>query len=340
MPENTSLAEPKIVYFGSGSPPPISVFKFTDALANLMAREKSLLPKGTSVDENRLFSDILGKSLHPKKGTILSPDQKTVASVLGVYEEFFGDIAYIHDLETGINPETIVESAQINQRLAFDILSLNQGKCDIQLQESANTLLQVVSLLHGEKGSLGRDCIVRLRGAQAQAAVMNTLGNSGYEALTPDPENAKEIELWDVRGGTDVVAIFIDEKGDYFFHFIDVKGKRDEFIRVVVNDITLETPYRQKTIPRMHETMIRNLRERKMSEEMEAFFGKNGRVMTSTEKADLVRKLDNAHVLWETAYIPTNEDELSIFGTLKNTASKKKLLDDLRQDRENLKNNI
>lgn len=118
-----------------------------------------------------------------------------------------------------ISKEDIVAKACFNQSLAQGLFAL-QGKGSAE-QQPAILFLQTIEAMTTAEVQLGVACHELLKGARAQAGVMQFLHDAGYKVFVPDFENRAEVEQWDVRGGSDVVAIH--PSGNALF-LIDAKG--------------------------------------------------------------------------------------------------------------------
>ncbi len=139
------------------------------------------------------------------------------------YNTLFGDYLdgefALEEANINKDPEAVIEArtsaARFNQKLAQEIYSIGDlSRLDPRVGE-----LELFLRISKDLGSISRQSM----GAFAQAAIMTSLRDTGYLVMVPDPENAKEIQNWDLKG-VDLTAIAQDGS----LYYIDAKSKKED----------------------------------------------------------------------------------------------------------------
>ncbi len=99
----------------------------------------------------------------------------------------------------------------------------------------------------------GKDLLVILNGARAQAAICSTLTEAGYEITLPDFNDPEEMKSWDLHG-IDLVAISPNRR----IILIDAKGKRIKQTDGRIQ-FSAEVTAKRKTIRSEHQEVVEQI---------------------------------------------------------------------------------
>jgi hypothetical protein len=228
MPDN-SVVEKKIpltFYFGNS----VGTDKRKAGVELAFGFNKILTSVSTSIPSEKIAS-ILNPS-DQRNG--VSKIEQAAHDFIERNQEFIGVIS--SSLNEILNHEDRLNAARANQALAVDFLSLILHP-DPLAAANANELTTVVRLLAKEGNFFGKRAQQILNGARAQAGLAHVFHTQGYEVLFPvvvkkvveekgDKKVEKivrdEIEMWDLHGGVDFVAISPNEK---LVLFVDAKAR-------------------------------------------------------------------------------------------------------------------
>lgn len=215
----------EFVYFGVGRPPsPNTLRPLPDAFA--LAYSTAL--RGASRKEyHTVISEMIGRVLHAPSER-LSADERVVREALGPYSALMSDVAYT--LEIGKNREDVIERSIINQNLAVDFYRIQSGQADEQTVRAAQFGVSAFYALSQRYIPFGREAMNIINGARSQAAGMHTLKEAGYHIVVPDTKMKQDVEVWDIVGGVDFVAVGKHPKTQRpYLHMIDTTGRK--FVR-------------------------------------------------------------------------------------------------------------
>jgi len=149
--------------------------------------------------------------------TTFFAEQGKVLQALLAHNETFSS-----KFQEGLSRPDKMISAKVNQQLALQFYADSLLPIDQQATELLMDLVYKAKSTEQE-GRHFSNLIPDILGASAQSALMRVFTDSGYTVLTPDPNDVKEIRLFDLTG---VDLIVVDPKG--ILHFIDAKGWIDQ----------------------------------------------------------------------------------------------------------------
>lgn len=124
------------------------------------------------------------------------------------------------------NKESTVAKATLNQRLAQ---GLSAALTEFEIGENAMKFIEIVAAMRTANIELGKACSKALNGARAQCGLMGEFERHEYKILIPDTDDTEEVSLWDVRGGTDFVAVKMQGTKVMAVVLVDAKSDAGSF---------------------------------------------------------------------------------------------------------------
>lgn len=130
-------------------------------------------------------------------------------------------IGIFRAFETVLPEHDPVKRAMWNQKLAQGLFF---ARGTAQTESNARAFVQVIQAMNDAQSQLGIAMNQILTGARAQAGLMHLFDEAGFEIRMLDCDNGQEIKEWDVRGGTDFIAI---DRSRRLIYYIDAKSKTE-----------------------------------------------------------------------------------------------------------------